>query len=82
MEDDPAGAATSVWAATAAELDSSGGHYLEDCGVAGISDDEALETGVRAYAQDPQRAEALWELSSASSLAEQRRMGAQPKNSW
>jgi NAD(P)-dependent dehydrogenase (short-subunit alcohol dehydrogenase family) len=59
----PQGAATSVWAATAAELDSSGGQYLEDCGVAEITDEAVLETGVRAYAQDPQRAEALWELS-------------------
>ena len=60
----PQGAATTVWAATAPELDSKGGHYLEDCGVAEITDEPVLDTGVRAYAQDPRRAEALWELSA------------------
>ena len=59
----PQGAATSVWAATAQELDDHGGAYLEDCGVAELSADPAMNTGVRAYAQDPQRAEALWRLS-------------------
>jgi len=59
----PQGAATSVWAATAPELLASGGAYLEDCGVAGLTDDPAAETGVRPYAQDPARADALWERS-------------------
>jgi NAD(P)-dependent dehydrogenase (short-subunit alcohol dehydrogenase family) len=59
----PQGAATSVWAATAPELDAHGGAYLEDCHVATISDDEAAEDGVRAYALDPSRADALWALS-------------------
>ena len=57
------GAATSVWAATAAELDGRGGVYLEDCGIAEPSDDPATHGGVRPYALDPARAAALWELS-------------------
>ena len=73
----PQGAATSVWAATAAELDSSGGHYLEDCGVAEITDEAVLETGVRAYAQDPRRApRRCGSCRSASSLAERCRTAA------
>jgi len=59
----PEGAATSVWAATTAELDGRGGLYLEDCGVAEPTDDPAARTGVRPYALDPGRAAALWELS-------------------
>ena len=59
----PEGAATSVWAATAAELDGRGGLYLEDCGIAEPTDDPAAPTGVRPYALDPGRAAALWELS-------------------
>ena len=59
----PEGAATSVWAATAAELDGRGGLYLEDCGIADPTDDPAARTGVRPYALDPGRAAALWELS-------------------
>ncbi len=59
----PQGAATSVWAATAAELDGHGGAYLEDCGVAEITDDESANTGVRAYAVDADAANKLWTLS-------------------
>jgi NAD(P)-dependent dehydrogenase (short-subunit alcohol dehydrogenase family) len=59
----PEGAATSVWAATAAELDGRGGLYLEDCGIGEPTDDPAARTGVRPYALDPGRAAALWELS-------------------
>ena len=47
------GAATSVWAATAAELAGQGGAYLEDCRVS-----EAM-----AYARDPEAAARLWALS-------------------
>jgi hypothetical protein len=47
------GAATSVWAATAAELDDDGGAYLADCAVATAS----------AYAVDPDAARRLWALS-------------------
>ena len=57
------GAATSVWAATAPELEGHGGSYLEDCHVAEVSEDESRNDGVRPYALDPVRAEALWELS-------------------
>jgi NAD(P)-dependent dehydrogenase (short-subunit alcohol dehydrogenase family) len=57
------GAATSVFAATAAELAGRGGLYLEDCHVAAIDDaPDALE-GVKSYALDPEDAERLWELS-------------------
>ena len=47
------GAATSVWAATAPELDDNGGAYLADCAVARPS----------AYAADPDAARRLWALS-------------------
>lgn len=59
----PQGAATSVWAATSADLLGHGGAYLEDCSVAEVSDDEAPNSGVRPYAIDPVRADALWTLS-------------------
>ncbi len=59
----PQGAATSVWAATSADLDNLGGLYLEDCGIAGSTTDPMAETGVRPYALDPERADALWALS-------------------
>jgi NAD(P)-dependent dehydrogenase (short-subunit alcohol dehydrogenase family) len=49
----PAGAATSVWAATAPELAGIGGVYLADCHVAEASD----------YAVDPAGAARLWALS-------------------
>lgn len=57
-----AGAATSVYAATAPELEGQGGIYLEDCGVAGI-DDESAERGVRSYALDQRAADRLWSVS-------------------
>jgi NAD(P)-dependent dehydrogenase (short-subunit alcohol dehydrogenase family) len=47
------GASTSVWAATAPELDEQGGTYLADCAVARAA----------AYATDPEAARRLWELS-------------------
>ena len=56
----PQGAATTCWAATAPELEAHGGAYLEDCHVAAPTDDPVSGTGVRAYAVDPARAEALW----------------------
>jgi NAD(P)-dependent dehydrogenase (short-subunit alcohol dehydrogenase family) len=59
----PQGAATSVWAATSPELDGEGGLYLEDCGVAELAEGDVVVTGVRPYAVDPARADALWELS-------------------
>jgi NAD(P)-dependent dehydrogenase (short-subunit alcohol dehydrogenase family) len=62
----PQGAATSVWAAGVAEAEAIGGRYCEDCHVAevvttpGLS---GLRGGVRAYALDPQHAQALWQKS-------------------
>jgi hypothetical protein len=47
------GAATSVWAATAPELDAQGGTYLADCAVATAAP----------YATDPDAARRLWALS-------------------
>jgi len=60
----PQGAATSVWAATAPELDNNGGAYLEDCQIALVNADASSRSGVKPYAIDPARAEALWELST------------------
>lgn len=56
----PQGAATSVWAATAPG-DLVGGQYCEDCGVAELQ--ETGRGGVRGYAIDPARADALWAKS-------------------
>jgi NAD(P)-dependent dehydrogenase (short-subunit alcohol dehydrogenase family) len=60
----PAGAATTVYAATDPGLAHHGGAYLEDCGVAAVTDDPASRHGVRDYAVDPDRAAALWERST------------------
>ncbi|QYU70694.1 SDR family NAD(P)-dependent oxidoreductase [Leptolyngbya sp. 15MV] len=58
----PQGAATTCWAATAAELEGRGGFYAEDCHVAAV-DDADRRGGVRTYAVDPATADALWALS-------------------
>ena len=58
-----AGAATSVFAATAPELEGHGGVYLEDCHVATVNDAPNALDGVKTYAIDPRNAERLWELS-------------------
>jgi NAD(P)-dependent dehydrogenase (short-subunit alcohol dehydrogenase family) len=59
------GAATSVWAATSADLDGQGGLYLEDCTIAERRAPDAPSTaaGVMPYAIDPSIATALWDLS-------------------
>jgi NAD(P)-dependent dehydrogenase (short-subunit alcohol dehydrogenase family) len=59
------GAATSVWAAVAPELEGIGGHYLEDCQIAGPYNDEEEDVfhGYMPYALDPERAERLWTIS-------------------
>jgi NAD(P)-dependent dehydrogenase (short-subunit alcohol dehydrogenase family) len=57
----PQGAATSVWAATAPELDGKGGLYLQDCDIAPPATPEV--TGVKPYALDPAAAARLWEIS-------------------
>jgi NAD(P)-dependent dehydrogenase (short-subunit alcohol dehydrogenase family) len=56
------GAATSVWSGFTATPEAVGGRYCEDCHVAEV-DDAAAGSGVRAYAVDPARAEALWTTS-------------------
>lgn len=58
----PQGAATTCWAATAEELEGSGGVYCEDCHVAEV-DDVSSKGGVRSYALNPSYAEQLWALS-------------------
>ncbi|NWG52803.1 MAG: SDR family NAD(P)-dependent oxidoreductase [Hydrogenophilaceae bacterium] len=59
----PQGAATTVWAAVRAPADEVGGRYCEDCHVAEVTEDPAARSGVRAYALDPARADALWAKS-------------------
>ncbi len=59
----PAGAATTVYAATAPELEGRGGFYLEDCHVAAV-DDAENSAGVRSYAVDPDAAARLWQVST------------------
>ena len=60
----PQGAATSVWAGLVAPAAEVGGHYCEDCHVAEINDGkDGSVHGVRPYALDPARAEALWRKS-------------------
>jgi hypothetical protein len=58
-----AGAATSVFAATAPELEGRGALYLEDCHVAAINDAPDALDGVKSYALDPANADRLWEVS-------------------
>jgi NAD(P)-dependent dehydrogenase (short-subunit alcohol dehydrogenase family) len=59
----PQGAATSVWAATSAELEGRGGLYLEDCHVGEAKTEEGASTGYFPYALDADAAEKLWALS-------------------
>jgi NAD(P)-dependent dehydrogenase (short-subunit alcohol dehydrogenase family) len=63
----PQGAATSVWAGVVAAADEVGGRYCENCHVGVIVPDDvnisAISEGVRGYALDPKRAEALWAKS-------------------
>jgi NAD(P)-dependent dehydrogenase (short-subunit alcohol dehydrogenase family) len=63
----PQGAATSVWAGVVAPAAEIGGRYCENCHVGNIVPDGVPITGasegVRAYALDPQGAEALWKKS-------------------
>jgi NAD(P)-dependent dehydrogenase (short-subunit alcohol dehydrogenase family) len=58
-----AGAATSVYAATAPELEGQGGVYLEDCAIAELTEDPEAMSGVRPYALDTDSATRLWEMS-------------------
>jgi len=59
----PQGAATTVWSGFRASGEEVGGRYCEDCHVAEVTDDLSVREGVRAYAIDPVRADALWEKS-------------------
>lgn len=59
----PQGAATSVWAATVAPAEEIGARYCEDCHVAVREENPEARYGVRGYALDPVRADALWSLS-------------------
>jgi NAD(P)-dependent dehydrogenase (short-subunit alcohol dehydrogenase family) len=63
----PQGAATSTWAAVVAPAEVIGGKYCENCHVGQVvRDDIAISPtseGVRAYALDPNAAEALWKKS-------------------
>lgn len=68
----PQGAATSVWAAIVADAEAVGGHYCEDCHVAETTTDGdpfSISGGVRPYALDPIKAEALW-LASEDMVGE------------
>jgi len=58
-----AGAATSVYAATAPELAGKGGAYLADCTISPISAEGGNFTVVRPYALDFTAAERLWVVS-------------------
>jgi hypothetical protein len=57
------GSATSLFAATAPELEGRGGLYLEDCHVAAFNDAPDALDGVKTYALDAGNAERLWEVS-------------------
>ncbi len=57
------GAATSVWAAVASELNGIGGLYLEDCREALAFNSAQPYAGYSPYALDIERAEQLWKVS-------------------
>ena len=59
------GAATSLWAATAPELEAHGGAYLEDCRIAPAYEFGGPLRGIAAYGRDADRASRLWRLSEA-----------------
>lgn len=56
----PAGAATSVWAATSADLEGKGGLYLEDCHIGEPVGDDLGGDGYEAYALNEADAARLW----------------------
>jgi NAD(P)-dependent dehydrogenase (short-subunit alcohol dehydrogenase family) len=57
------GAATSIWAAVAPELEGIGGKYLEDCALARPWTSDQPMSGYLPYAVDPDRARRLWSVS-------------------
>jgi NAD(P)-dependent dehydrogenase (short-subunit alcohol dehydrogenase family) len=58
-----AGAATTVYAATAPELEGRGGLYLEDCQVSELAETDDAPRGYAAYAFDADAAARLWQIS-------------------
>ena len=66
------GAATTVWAATNAQLaETGGGCYLEDCQVSTPSESTDINApGVMPYALDPETAQKLWKLTEEMLAAE------------
>ena len=65
----PQGAATTVWAAVADELEGIGGLYLEDCNQALPGTAEVAGFGVLPHAQDRGAADRLWALSQETTGA-------------
>lgn len=61
----PQGAATSVWAATAAEFADHGGAYPLDCQIATPTSEENPRVGYAPWAYDREGAERLWAESEA-----------------
>ena len=60
------GAATTLVAALAPELEGIGGRYLEDCNESEtVANDAKVQRGVREWALDPAAARRLWEVSLA-----------------
>ncbi len=57
------GAATSIWAAVAPDLEGVGGRYLEDCAIAEPWTAERPMSGYMPYALDPDDARRLWSVS-------------------
>jgi NAD(P)-dependent dehydrogenase (short-subunit alcohol dehydrogenase family) len=59
----PQGSATSVWSGFVASSDAVGARYCEDCHVCAVNDDANSRVGVRSYALNLDRANALWRKS-------------------
>ncbi len=62
----PQGAATSVWAGVVAEAEAVGGRYCENCHMSELVEADTVSPvseGVRPYALDAERAQALWATS-------------------
>ncbi len=59
----PAGAATSVWAATSPELEGKGGLYLENTHISGPRESDDAVEGYLPWAMDAEAAARLWTLS-------------------
>ena len=59
----PQGSATSVWRGFVAPSDAVGAHYCADCHVCAVNDDQNSRVGVRSYALNLDRANALWRKS-------------------